>query len=688
LISLFTKHLKRYNERNNGFRDPVLKFVDENIIGRDLIFDGPFGKRKVIYCDYTASGKSLKFIEDFIISVVLPHYGNTHTTTSVSSSRTSALRNESKQIIRDCLNCTEEDAVIFVSSGTTGAVWKLIHGLKLEQRPVVFISPYEHHSNILPWLEVGAEIIYGEENENGLIDLQSLTNALEEYSKTKRPLIGSFSAASNITGILTNVDDIATLLHRYGAYAFFDYATAGPYVEMNMNPHSKDQSKDKLSYKDAIFCSIHKFVGGPETPGLLVAKKHVFINSVPSGVGGGTVVYVTHNTHKYISDIEEREEGGTPAIVESIRAGLVFQLKSEVTSAKILEQEHRWVKLAYERWDKIKNLYILGKCSAVRLPIFSLVIVHPESKRLLHHNFVSALLNDLFGIQARGGCACAGPYAMDLLGVSSFNAARTIEALEGNFKSWDDISPEVKEKIDGHQYNILKPGFCRLNLPYFMDRSTIDFILDAVAFVAQHGWKFMPSYNVDTVTGDFKHKNNVADNHISMLKDMHLKQISEYEVGTTFKHHDYRTSHTYKELLTFAQKKSNKLFMHMKSKNISQIQNNKFFPEASVRWFLLPSEVPLYVQNIKTPTTYEPLFFPRGYVHPQKLRRTRLKSGSIYVKLCYCPMFEKQHRLSKQCQEYFQGKIADMNKINKEKKEEKQNWTSTKKYNGEIHVFY
>jgi len=458
---------------------------------------------------------------------------------------------------------------------------------------------------------------------------------------------------------------------------------------MDMNPNLKDPLKDKLSYKDAIFCSIHKFVGGPETPGLLVAKKNVFINPVPSGVGGGTVVYVTHTTHKYISDIEEREEGGTPAIVESIRAGLVFQLKAEVTSARILEQEHRWVNLAYERWNKIENLYILGKSSADRLPVFSLVITHPESNRMLHHNFVSALLNDLFGVQARGGCACAGPYAEDLLGISSLYAAKITEALEGNFKDWDGISIDDMDKMEGKKYSILKPGFCRLNLPYFFKRATIDFILDAVEFVAQHGWKFMPLYKMIPETGDFKYKTDMVDHHISSLKDMQLRQISKHDVGIKFKHHNYHTSHTYKELLEFAHKKSNKLFIHMKSQQISTITSDEFLPRALVplmRWFLLPSEVPLYIQNLMQPTTYVPFFFPRGYTHPHKSRRTRLKSGCIYAKFCNCPTAEKRHLLNEECHEYFQGQLTDMTEMVRAKREEKENGTVNKKYNGEILV--
>ena len=230
--------------------------------------------------------------------------------------------------------------------------------------------------------------------------------------------IGSFCAASNVTGIGTNTRDVAATLHKHGAYSFWDFAAAGPYVEIEMNM-ADEEPDGNLVYKDAIFISPHKFIGGPGTPGLLIAKKHLFQNAVPAIPGGGTVSYVNPEEHVYLDDIEHREEGGTPAIIESIRAGLVFQLKEAVGVDVIRDYERRVIRRASERGKNKDNLMVLGNPDAWRLSIVSFVVKYEQ--RFLHHNFVVALLNDLFGIQSRGGCSCAGPYGHRLLGMISNN---------------------------------------------------------------------------------------------------------------------------------------------------------------------------------------------------------------------------------------------------------------------------
>jgi len=184
----------------------------------------------------------------------------------------------------------------------------------------VFVGPFEHHSNILPWKETGAKIVRINDNEEGTVDMDMLEENLKKYRLAEYNMYVAFSAASNVTGILTDTVAVAELCHKYGALSFWDYASAGPYLNIDVNPTQN-------GYKDAIFLSPHKFVGGTGTSGLLIAKKSVFKNPVPGGCGGGTVLFVTRDTHLYLKDIEEREEGGTPAIVESIRAGMVFQLK-------------------------------------------------------------------------------------------------------------------------------------------------------------------------------------------------------------------------------------------------------------------------------------------------------------------------------------------------------------------------
>lgn len=405
----------------------LVETIRASVIGSDYAVPGPFGLRRVTYADYTASGRSLSFIEDYLRDVVLPLYANTHTESSGTGLQTSRFREEARQMIRSCLNANEDHAVVFTGSGATGAIDRLVSVLGLRipsrleddyhlsdhisqsERPVVFIGPFEHHSNELPWRESIADVVRIEEDADGHIDLAQLERELEAHRD--RPLkIGSFSAASNVTGIITNTRAIARLLHEHGALSFWDFAAAAPYVSIDMNPED-----DPAAYKDAVVFSPHKMIGGPGTPGVLVARKELFSNRVPAVPGGGTVTFVNPNDHRYIDDIEIREEGGTPAIVESIRAGLVFQLKRAVGLDRIRELEESFIARAIDSWRENPNIKLLGNPEAERLSIVSFVVNHGD--RYLHHNYVVALLNDLFGIQSRGGCSCAGPYGHRLLDI-------------------------------------------------------------------------------------------------------------------------------------------------------------------------------------------------------------------------------------------------------------------------------
>ena len=332
-------------------RSPLVDLIRAAVIGDDLAMATPYGLRRVTYADYTASGRALAFIEEFLREQVLPAYANTHTESSGTGLQTSRLREESRRIIRDALGGNDENAVIFCGSGSTAAIDKLVGilGLRIpsvledryhledhiprEERPVVFIGPFEHHSNEIPWRESIAEVVTIREDADGHIDQAHLAHALDRYRS--RPLrIGSFSAASNVTGIVSDTYAIARLLHEHGALSFWDFAAAGPYVDIQMNPPD-----EPLAYKDAVFLSPHKFIGGPGTPGVLALRRQLCKNRVPTVPGGGTVTYVSAREHRYIDDVEQREEGGTPAIIESIRAGLVFQLKEAVGPDAIRERE-------------------------------------------------------------------------------------------------------------------------------------------------------------------------------------------------------------------------------------------------------------------------------------------------------------------------------------------------------------
>ncbi len=488
----------------------LLEQIRDAIIGDDRAIEGPYGLRRLTYADYTASGRSLAFIEDFIREEVLPLYANTHTETSSTGLHTTRFRETAREIILKAVGGTAADVVIFSGSGATGAINKLIeilnlrlphdldqkHGLSAHipdhERPVVFIGPYEHHSNELPWRESIAEVVVIPENQDGRIDKQVLEQELRAHA-TRPLLIGSFSAASNVTGIVSDTRGITELLHRYGALAFWDFAAAGPYVNIEMNPdRAPDAAPDGVTpaSKDAVFISPHKFIGGPQTPGVLVVKRKLLTNAVPSVPGGGTVAYVSSARHTYLADPEHREEGGTPAIVEAIRAGLVFHLKQTVGAEEIERREADFLRRAIASWARHPNIEILGNLEAQRLSIVSFVIRHRE--RILHHNFVVALLNDLFGIQARGGCSCAGPYGHRLLGIDLARSMKYHDA--------------IKAGAEG-----IKPGWVRLNFNYFISEDVFRFIVQAVEMIADQGWRLLPDYDFDPHTGIWRHRGSVSE---------------------------------------------------------------------------------------------------------------------------------------------------------------------------------
>jgi selenocysteine lyase/cysteine desulfurase len=475
----------------------LVETVRGSVIGKDTAVLTPFGLKRLTYADYTASGRSLSFIEDYIRAKVLPMYANTHTETSGTGLQTTRFREDARQIIRESVGGNaEEHAVIFAGSGATGAVDRLIGimGLRIPsgineqygfdsqiptgERPVVFVGPYEHHSNELPWRETIAEVVEISEDADGHVDLVELEKRLIEFDD--RPVkIGSFSAASNVTGIISDTSAIASLLHEHHALSFWDFAASAPYVGIAMG--SRNESSD---YKDAIFLSPHKLVGGPGTPGVLVIRKELMRNLVPAVPGGGTVQYVTTDRHTYLADPEHREEGGTPAIVESIRAGLVFQLKGQVGVDTIREREHSFIRRAIESWSINPNIRILGNPKADRLSIVSFVITHND--KILHYNFVVAVLNDLFGIQARGGCSCAGPYGHRLLGIDDETTSRIETAV-----------------ADGCE--VIKPGWVRVNFNYFIPEEEFEYIIEAVHMTARDGWKLLPMYEFEPSTAIWRH---------------------------------------------------------------------------------------------------------------------------------------------------------------------------------------
>ena len=473
-------------------REPeqLIDTLRQQVIGRDTTIQTPFGERPLLYCDHTASGRSLASIESAIARDVLPHYANTHSEASHTGRHTGQLRGWARQTIKDVINAGPEDALIFCGSGATSAVNTLVHLLGLKSgdtrqsdpsdeaptRALVLIGPYEHHSNELPWRETAADVIRIPLDPAGGIDQRALTETLQQH-RNRSLVIGSFSAASNVTGIQSDVHGITKILKQHGALAVWDYAAGAPYLPINMNAED--------ARLDAVFFSPHKFIGGPGSSGVLAVKRHLLNNAVPTQIGGGTVRYVTPDWHEWHPEPEHREEGGTPGIIESIRGAMAISIPKQVGYEVIAEKEKQHVEQARAKLQAAPGLELLGPANAEQLPIFSLRFRSDEGE--LHYGFVVRLLNDLFGIQARGGCSCAGPYGHTLLHLTPEHS--------------EALAAEVRRG-----FGCLRPGWVRFNLHWLSTKEEVDYVLRAMTLIARWGSRLLPSYTLDTKTGLWHHR--------------------------------------------------------------------------------------------------------------------------------------------------------------------------------------
>ena len=483
--------------------DPA--FLRQQIVGVDSTFQTPFGERLMVYCDYTASGRCLRFVESYLQGLQRV-YANTHTEDDITGRSMSQLLHEAEEAIKTSVNAGPQGRLIACGTGATGAIDKLqqIIGVTLAPatrknlgdmldddilkatQPVVFIGPYEHHSNEISWRQSLATTVQVQLDASGHVDLAHLEELLQDPRYQNRKRIGSFSAASNVTGIRSDVRKIAGLLHKYDALACFDFAACAPYVAIDMNPEPEFDGDDPSI--DAIFISPHKFLGGPGSSGVLVFNERIYDRDLPPSVSaGGTVDYVGMTDQDFITRIEEREKAGTPGVLQTLKAGLVFQVKDSVGHDVIHERELEFTNRALRRWGNSENIEVLGNPDpGSRVGIISFNIKGASGK-YLHHKLLTVLLNDLFGIQSRAGCSCAGPYGHRLLDIDEPTSEKYRSAVQ-----------------QGHCG--LKPGWCRVGLHWVMDDAEANYVIDAVLFLAREGHRFLNLYDFDLATGTWAHK--------------------------------------------------------------------------------------------------------------------------------------------------------------------------------------
>ena len=702
-------------------------------IGNDVTFNSPYGKKSVVYTDFTASGRGLYEIENFISNQILPFYANIHSSCGYLAEQSTAFRNEARSIVRRYCNTDENNSIIFTGQGTTGAIHKLIRLLNLKEYinfyedlkalnniyieffeikekenndiideklkvkfekinkflinkikenfrklfqvtnfcysnrwggfdcilcrmgfttetqynehekgeihqnnlknfknnsniektkmnfidtiankylsksnqnnyiyelikdyekflPILFLSIYEHNSNSLSWRETGAKIIY-------INNLKDLKSNLEQFNESYIKM-GSFTAASNITGKYLDIDKYAILMHKYNGLAFFDYAAAAPYVKMDMNKKLSDDYRNllgftniidkndelnikeediSLCFKDALFFSPHKFLGGVNTPGVLLIQQRVVRNLlVPSEPGGGVVLFVTKNSQNYVKDIELREESGTPDIIGSVRIGLSLILRERIDHMFILKKEEEINQKIYNKLKNIKNLHILSDFDnkTPHIPIYSFLISFKG--KFFHPNYISALLNDIFGIQSRPGCSCASTYGQLLLGIK-----------DNDLKNVEQITCTGKE--------IFRPGYTRMNFPYFYPDYVIDYLLDAIIYIANNAYKFLPLYAFKIESGRFY--NRSEDTKKKWLNDILFSNESKIIIPDFVSEEDKKFIN--KERLVEMMKQANEL---VEDKNISILIKNVlgksrinliqlFEEEEKYRWFLIYDDI-------------------------------------------------------------------------------------------------
>lgn len=475
----------------------------KNIIGIDSVFETPFGVKDLVYADWVASGRLYRPIEKRIVDEIGPMVGNTHSESSATGKAMTDAYHMAQKIVKRHVNADDNDILIFTGTGMTSAIAKLqrILGLKVpeqsinycvfnhgeytscrdianENRPVVFLTHAEHHSNHTSWFETLADVVVLEPSADLRVDPEKLRKTIVRY-KDRPLLIGSFTACSNVTGYIPPYYELARIMHENNGYCFVDFAASAPYVDIDMHP------EEKMEQLDAVFFSPHKFLGGPGSAGVLIFNRQLYKNETPDNPGGGTVKWTNRwGGYSYISDIEVKEDGGTPGFLQGIRAALAIRLKEEMGTERINGREKELINLAFNGLEKVKGLHILAGHITERLGVFSFYLDK------VHHNLVTKLLNDRFGIQLRGGCSCAGTYGHFLLNVDF------------------GLSKEITDRIEAGDLS-MKPGWIRLSLHPTMTDSELLFITDSIEKVGENADEWGRDYYYDRHTNEFHHSSFV-----------------------------------------------------------------------------------------------------------------------------------------------------------------------------------
>lgn len=460
--------------------------INSQVVGHDYAFDGPSGRQKMIYADWIASGRLFAPIESQLTYRFGPLLGNTHSESSLTGEAMTIAYKKAQSIIKNHVHAGPDDVIVTQGSGMTGAVAKLQRLLGMhvpdrtkpyfhppaEERPVIFLTHMEHHSNQTSWLECEADVVVITPGNDLLVDPENLEAELIKY-KDRKNKIGAFTACSNVTGIFTPYHRLAKIMHRHGGLCFVDFAASAPYADINMHPDDPEESLD------AIYFSPHKFLGGPGSTGVLIFHKKLYSNRVPDQPGGGTVLWTNPwGEHHYLEDIEQREDGGTPAFLQTIRAALAVKLKERIGTDRIRRREEELVRAAFPRLKSIPGVHILAENVTERLGVLSFYIDR------VHYNYVVRVLSDHFGIQVRGGCSCAGTYGHYLLHVNK------------------EYSHRITDKIDSGDFSE-KPGWIRLSLHPVLSNSELDYILDAIEAIATNPAKWQKLYRYDAHTNEY-----------------------------------------------------------------------------------------------------------------------------------------------------------------------------------------